>query len=194
MPESVSLNARSGAIALTVFAPLHFLVSLQGAAVAPLACATWLAVSFGVLCLCDELGPARPLNRAGLVLYAAAFSARLLMVVTGDPVSQARAELLFAFATMGSLLFWSAALMHRPRKPRAAGMLGAAMTGSTLALILAAHLLAGSASIWGFSELFDSLSSPSASAVHAMTTINGILCLWALISAGLMWTGALRST
>jgi hypothetical protein len=159
---------------------------------APLAFASWLGLSFGILCLTEELGAARPLNRAGLVLFAAAFCARLLMIVAGDPVLSARAQLLFAFAAMGALLFWSVALMHRPRAPRAAGFLGAAVTGSMLALILAAHLLVGSMTVWGFSALFAALSNPTPDTFLAMMTINVILSLWGLLASGLLWMNILR--
>src|SRR5271165_213822 len=148
MYGQVSRNARSGAIALASCTSVHFLVDLQGMRLAPLALVSWLGVSFGVLCLCEELGASRPLNRAGLVLFSAAFGARLLMTVAVDSTLYARAELLFAFATMGALLFWSVALMHRRQAPRAFGIAGTALTGSTLALILAAHLLVGTATIW----------------------------------------------
>ncbi len=193
MSEPATRNARTGAVALGLFAPLHCLVNLQGAALAPLAFASWLGVSFGILCLTEELGAARPLNRAGLVLFAAAFCARLLMAVAVDPALQARVQLLFAFAILGALLFWSAALMHRPRTPRVAGILGAAVAGSTLALILAAHLLVGSVTISGFSALFAAVSDPTRETLRAMTTINVILGLWGLAGAGLLWRNALRS-
>lgn len=193
MPEPISLNARIGALALALFAPLHFLVSLSGAALAPLVVASWLGVSFGMLCLCEELGPSRPLNRAGLILFAAAFFARLLTSVASDPALQVRAELLFAFATMGALLFWSVALMHRPQAPRVVGVLGAAVAGSTLALIVAAHVLVGGATILGFSRLFVALSQPTIDTSGAISTVNAIVCLWALLTAGLLFKHRLRA-
>lgn len=193
MPETISLNARIGAITLAVFAPIHFLLSMHGPTLAPLAFASWLGVSVGILCLCEELGSAKPLNRAGLVLFGAAFCARALMAVTVDSPLHARAQLLFAFVMMGALLFWSMALMHRHQAPRTVGILGAAVTGSTLALILTAHLLVGSATIWGFSGLFTALSNPTLYPLGALTSINAILCLWGLVSSYLLWTQKLRS-
>ncbi len=193
MPEQISRNARVGAIALAIFAPAHGFVTLQGPDVSPLAFACWLGVSFGILCLCEELGAARPLNRAGLVLFGAAFCGRLIVVLAPDPTLNVRAQLLYAFAAMGALAFWSAALMHRPNASRAVGILGAAASGSTLALILVAHLMAGSATIWGFSRLFSALVNPALDTSGATTTINMILALWGLVTAGLLWTHSLRS-
>jgi hypothetical protein len=194
MPEPITHNARAGAIALAVCAPVHCLVSLQGAMLAPLAFASWLGVGFGILCLCEELGASRLLNRAGLVLFGAAFCSRLLMAVAADPALYVRAELLFAFCAMGALLFWSVALMHRRQAPRAVGILGAVVTGSSLTLILAAHLLVGSATIWGFSALFAALSDSMLDTRSAMTTINVILGSWGLVASRLLWTQSLLSS
>ncbi|SDC04282.1 hypothetical protein SAMN05444678_101202 [Sphingomonas sp. YR710] len=193
MFQPIGRNARTGAIALAIFAPAHCLAGLAGAIFAPAAFACWLGISFGILCLCDELGAAKPLNRAGLVLFGAAFSARLLMVVTVEPATHVRAELIFAFATMGALLLWSVALMHRPRAPRTVGIFGTAIAGSTLALILSAHLLMGSATIWGFGTLFAALSTPTIDTRGAMAVINAILSLWGLVTAGLLRAHSLRA-
>lgn len=193
MSEPISRNARAGAVALVVFAPLHGVASFLGAMLAPMAFACWLGLSFGILCLCEELGAAKPLNRAGLVLFGAAFCARLLMSLAVEPALYVRAELLFAFATMGSLLFWSVALMHRPHAPRAVGMFGTAIAGSTLALIVSAHLVVGGATILGFGALFSALSSPTLDTRVAMTTINAIWTAWALVVSGLLWTQSVRS-
>jgi hypothetical protein len=193
MLDTISRNARTAAIALALFAPMHGVAVLAGAKFAPLAFACWLGISFGVLCLCDELGAAKPLNRAGLVAFGAAFVARALMLVASDAALLVRAELLFAFALMGALLFWSVALMHRPHAPRAIGLFGTAIAGSTLVLIILAHLLVGSASIWGFGALFSALSNPMVDTRGAMTTINAIVALWGLVVAGLLWKQTLRS-
>lgn len=193
MPEQVTRNARIGAVALAIFAPLHGVVGLFGAMFAPLGFMCWLGVSFGVLCLSDELGAAKPLNRAGLILFGTAFCARLLMTLASEPMLHVRAEIAFAFATLGALLLWSVALMHRPHAPRTVGLFGLAVSGSTLALILSAHLLMGSVTIWGFGTLFAALADPALDTGTALATINAIVALWALIMSGMLWTRNLRS-
>ncbi len=194
MPQPISRNARTGAIALALFAPLHWVVSLAGGQLAPTAFACWLGISFGILCLCEELGASKPLNRVGLVLFGAAFCARLLMTVALEPTLHVRAQLLFAFAVMGALLFWSVALMHRAEAPRVAGILGGAIAGSTLGVILMAHLLVGTATIWGFGALFAALSMPARDTHDAMLIIDAILALWALVISALLWRHNLRTT
>lgn len=194
MPEPITRNARTGAFALLFFAPVHCAIGLAGATLAPIGIASWLGVSFGILCLCDELGPARPLNRAGLVLFGAAFCARLLMAISTDPALEVRSELLFAFTVMGALLFWSVALMHRPHAPRAVGLFGTAIAVSALALILAAHLLVGGAALWGFGLLFAALASPTLDTSRAMAATNGIVALWSMVLAALLLRHSLRST
>jgi len=193
MPQRMTPNARAGAIALAVFASAYCLLSLAGPLLGPMAFVSWLGFSFGVLCLCEELGPAKPLNRAGLIIFLAAFSARVLVLVRIDSTVSMRAELLFAFATMSALLLWSVALLHRPRAPRAVGAVGTALVGSTLALILSAHLLVGGAAIWGFGTLFAALYEPALDSHGAVTAINVILAIWSIIVARLMWTSDLRS-
>jgi len=193
MSQSTRRNARTGAIALTLFAPLHCLAGLAGATLAPPGFACWLGISFGILCLCEELGAAKPLNRGGLVLFGAAFCARLLMTIAVEPALQVRAELVFAFAAMGALLLWSVALMHRPFAARAIGMLGAGFAGLALGLILLAHLIVGSAAMWGFGALFAALADPTHDTRTAMLTLNAILALWGVLTSGLLWTYDFRS-
>jgi hypothetical protein len=186
MSDPITRNARDGAIALAAFAPLHGLVSWRGAPLTPLAFACWLGLSFGVLCLADELGAAKPLNRAGLVLFAAAFVARALMALSVNPLLTARAQLLYAFAVMGALLSWSVALLHRRAAARAVGAVGAVVAGGGLAAILAAHLLVGGVTIFGFSALFLALANPTLDASGALATVDAILGFWALFAAALM--------
>ena len=194
MPAQISRNARTGAVALVLSSPLHALASLPGETLAPLAYICWLGVSFGVLCLCEELGVRKPLNRAGLILFGAAFCARSLMLVAADPQLYVRSVLFFAFAMMAALLFWSVALMHRSQAPRAVGIFGAAITASTLALIVAAHLLVGSITIWGFGGLFAAVSSSTPRTGDAMAVVDFVLCLWGVVTAYLLWTRDLRTT
>ena len=112
-PPATSLNARVGVLALTVCAPLNVILHMQGPSLGPLSYAVWLGLSFGLLCFCDEMGAARPLNRAGLVSLAAAFCADTVMTLSVDPAVVARASVLYAFAVLGAVVFWSVALMHR---------------------------------------------------------------------------------
>jgi hypothetical protein len=190
---TISLNARVGAMALAVCAPLNLVLHLLGPMLGPLSYAVWLGLSFGILCLADEMGAARPLNRAGLLLYAAAFLADTLTLLAADPVLAARAHLLYAFALLGALLLWSVALMHRRELTRAVGAAGAAFGAAALVLLVVAHLLLGATTLLGFSQLFAALDGRGASAVTAIAVIDSLLAIWCLTTAALLWTGRLRS-
>jgi hypothetical protein len=189
---STSLNARVGALVLAIGAPLNLVLHMQGARLGPLSYLAWLAVSFGVLCFCDGMGADRPLNRAGLVLFAAAFCADTLALLSVDPSVVARAHLLYAFVVLGSLLLWSVALMHRTNAARAIGAVGATVGGGAILLLVAAHLLVGTATILGFSQLFTALDDPNRAATAALALIDTVLCLWCLTTAVLLWRGRLR--
>ena len=186
--ETISLNARVGAFLLAVCSPLKLILHLQGTSLVPLRYACWLGATIGVLCFCDEMGPNKPLNRAGLVLFAAAFCANTAGVVAVDPVMMARVQLLYAFTTLGAVLLWSVALMHRRRAARKVGIIGTAISGGAIALLIAAHLLLGTASVLGFSQLFRALGDPGRNTAGALTGIDALFCLWGLIISALLWT------
>lgn len=189
---TISLNARAGALVLSVSAPFNLILHMQGARLGPLSYASWLGVSFGVLCFCEEMGAGKPLNRAGLVLFAAAFCANTVALLAIDPSLVARAHLLYAFVTLGALVLWSVALMHRTKAAKAVGAVGAALGGGALVLLVAAHLLLGTATILGFSQLFAMLDEPSRSTFDALAMIDSVLCFWGLATSVLLWNVRLR--
>jgi hypothetical protein len=190
---TITLNARAGALALAVFAPLNLVLHMVGPRVGPLSYVAWLGLSFGILCFCEEMGAGRPLNRAGLVLFAAAFCADTLSVLSVDPLVIARSHLLYAFGLPGAVVLWSVALMHRTEFARAVGAAGAAVGVGLLVLLVAAHLLLGAVTIVGFSQLFRSLDGRSGPAFVSLTVIDSVLCLWSLLTSALLWTAKLRS-
>jgi hypothetical protein len=192
--SGASLNARSGAVALAVSAPINLVLHGQGLALGPLAYLFWLALSFGVWCYCSEMGAARPLNRAGLVLFAAAFIADTAVLISTDPGLIARARLVYAFATLGAVVVWSVAMMHRTGPAKLAGSVGAWLGAGALVVLVAAHLLIGVVTVFGFSQLFEAVGHQAADPRGALTVIDGVLCAWSLTAAGLLWADRLRSS
>jgi hypothetical protein len=190
---TTSLSARVGAVALALSAPANLGLQLLGPRLGPLNYIAWLGVSLGVLCFCEEMGAGRPLNRAGLVLFAAAFCAATMALLGTDPGLIARAHLLYAFALLGALVLWSAALMHRRTAARSVGAVGAAVGGGALVLLVAAHLLLGTATVVGFSQLFAALDETGRSPGDGLTTIDSILCVWSLAISTLLWNVPLRA-
>jgi hypothetical protein len=186
----IRLNARVGAVALAVGAPLNLILHAQGDRLGPLAYAAWLVFSLGAACFCDEMGAGRPLNRAGLIAFAAAFCADTVALVGAG--ARPGARLLYAFCLLAALVLWSVAMMHRTRLVKAVGSAGATLGGVALALLLAAHLLLGAVTILGFSQLFAALDDPAKSAAGALVAVDATACIWALAVALLLWTGQLR--
>jgi hypothetical protein len=187
-------SARIGALALAIGASANLGLHLAGPALGPVAFLFWLVLSFGILAFCSEMGAERPLNRAGLVLFAAAFIANTAGLLSTEAEMVARARLLYAFTVLGAVGCWSAALLHRTGPARMAGSVGAWLGGSALALLLAAHLLVGVVTIFGFSQLFAAVDHQAADPRQALTVIDAILCAWSLTAAGLLWADRLRST
>lgn len=193
MSVSISRNARLGALSLAGGALIQLVAGLMGALAAPWAYAGWLLFCFGALCLCEELGAARPLNRAGLILMGAGFCARLLLLLVPDPAIAVRAEIAFAFTSMGMILFWSVALLHRPQQPKLVGMIGSLLSGGSLALLLAAHVAAAGMSYFGFAEAFAAIAHPEMNTQRAMLSISVVIAGWSLITATLLSTTDLNA-
>ena len=192
MPIS-SRNAKNGAIALAVGALTQVAASALGVVNLPWAYAGWLVLVFGALCLCDELGAARPLNRAGLIMLAVGFVARTVMLLASDPAAIIRAELTFAIASLIAPLLWSVALMHRQDRPKAIGLLGTLLSGGGLAVLIAAHLAVAGAGYLGFAGLFAALHRPDLQPDRAMFTISVVTALWAGATASLTWGGQINA-
>ena len=189
----ISHNARVGAVTLLLGALLQVIASMLTALATPWAYGGWLVFCFGALCLCEELGVVRPLNRAGLVLLGAAFCARTILLVLPTGETAMRAELAYAFTCIGAVLLWSVALMHREHQIKGAGLLGSALSGGTLMLLLAGHLAAGGASFFGFSEIFLAINRPEVGSFRAMISISAVIGAWSLIVAGLLSTTVLNN-
>ena len=189
---SVSLNARVGAVAMLVSAPANLILHMHDQLLAPLSYLAWLGLTFGLWCFCEEMGSRRPLNRAGLVLLAAAFWADTTATFAVDPISIARAHVLYAFAALGVLVVWSVALMHRQETARAMGMIGSVLGGGALVLLIVAHILLGASTIFGFSQLFLALDQVGPNSFNALVTIDAVVCVWCLAACFLLWTGKVR--
>lgn len=181
-------NSRLAATTLCIGALSQWAAASTGALNAPWVHGGWLAFSFGAVSLCEELGAMRPLNRAGLILLAAAFAAKSALVLTSDPVMIVRGELGFAISTLLAILCWSVALVHRPDRPKLAGLAGTAISGSGLALIVAAHLALGSGGYLGFREILSALRNPAMQTGAAMTSLSVLMVFWSLTVAALLRT------
>lgn len=194
MVRPVSVNARLGAFALLIGSSVQLIASIAAAMSAPWAYAGWLIFAFGAMCFCQELGPARPLNRAGLILLAATVCFRSFLVLELSATLSARAKLAFVLAGFGAMLFWSVALMHRTERAHTVGVFGLSIAGGGIVLLLSAHLALGIAGIAGFVKLFDAVHQPDADYSQALVSISILLSLWSLAVAWLLLTTLLQSS
>ncbi|WP_310015019.1 hypothetical protein [Novosphingobium sp. 1748] len=190
--SSPSRNARTGAVALALGAASQMAAGLLGRVNLPWAYAGWLLLVFGALCLCDELGARRPLNRAGIIMLEVGFAARTVMLIVPEPLVTVRAELTFVLSCLLALLLWSVALMHRSERPKAIGMFGTLLSGGGLAMLAAAHIAVAGVGYLGFADLFAALRRPDAQSAQATITLCAIMAAWASAVAGLMWTGGIN--
>jgi hypothetical protein len=160
----------------------------------PWAFGGWLVFCFGALALCEELGPTKPLNRAGLVLLAAAFGARCLLVIVPAGEAASRAEWAYIFTILGATQFWSVALMHRKGQIRGFGAAGSALSGGTLVLLLLAHLALGSAGFAGLAGLAALIKHGDARLGAAVIGSSVVLALWSVFVGGLLSRTGLNDT
>jgi len=184
---AISRNAQVGAIALALSATLGAAIIWRGPGLVPLRIVALFGTALGLVCLCDELGAGRPLNRAGLILFAGAFCAKLLMLVSADPLTAARATITYAFAMFGALLLWSVALLHHSGAAKRMGALGTAASIASIAFLIAGHLAVALGSLAGFAGLYAALDGSAEKARSASVTIETIAWLWCLAASGLLW-------
>ena len=188
-PLGASPHTRVAAATLAIGALANLGLRLGGPMLAPLNYAAWLVVGFGAWSFGEAMGLARPLNRAGMLLFAAAFCAATVALLAADPATLVRAQRLYAFAVLGALIFWSVAMMHRRSAVRTTGLVGASVGAGAIGLLVVAHVLLGTATVFGFSQLFS--DQPGGAPTSALAAIDGLLALWSLAAAALMWTGRL---
>src|SRR4051794_22447505 len=91
-----SLNARVGAVALGAAAFLTLLLSHFSAPLAPLRLLTLALAAFAAWTFCDEMGLAKPLNRAGFVFFAIAAATKVQIALGVTAPFVGRYYLLYA--------------------------------------------------------------------------------------------------
>lgn len=192
--ETPTLNARLSAWTLTASALAGFMLSLQSAALTPLRLMTLAVMTFGIWAFCDEMGMRKPLVRAGFIAYALAALTKSIALI--DPLSQAvgRFYLVYVFAMLGALLFWSAAYLHRQRDVKAVGAVGAVISAGPLLALVAGHIALGTGAAFGIGALLAATEGAPLRDLSAIKSIDGIFAIWSLVTAWLLLSGRIRSS
>ena len=189
-----SPNARVGAVALAASAFLTLLLSHVSAALSPLRLLVLALSAFAAWCFCDEMGMRKPLNRAGLVLFAIAVGVKVELIL-GVPAHQAgRYYLLFAAFLLLALMFWSVAFLHRQRSVKVVGVVGVIATVLPIVILVAGHLAVGAGALLGVKALLAAGEGSDLTDRSFVMLVERLFGLWGYLAAWLLWRGHIRST
>ena len=141
--QAESLNAKVGAITLTVAAFVILLLSHVSESLVPIRILTLAVAVFAVWAFCDEMGLRKPLNRAGFVFFAIAVASKVQILLGLEAQFIGRYYLLYAAFLLLAVLFWSVALLHRQRSLKIVGAVGLLASLVPIIAIFIGHVVVG---------------------------------------------------
>lgn len=163
--KQMNANARFGVIALLLGAlGISTTIWIDGAV--PMQLLSSGTLLFGQLAYGQDAGFEKPLTKLVLVALGLAVIGFVMLMLDDN----AKAGLLFVFATFLSILFWAVAMLHRPGPARATGKVGAAMGLGVLRSVASA-------------EVTDVLR------LVQITCVG--LAIWSVVQAWILFTGLL---
>jgi hypothetical protein len=189
-----SLNARVSAVALVVGTVALLALATQKYSLAPLRLLTMAVLAFGAWAFCDEMGMRKPLIRAGFVAFMFATFARASAVVDIHSESLGRFYLLYAFGLMVAMLLWSVAYLHRQRELKVAGALGALVSITPIVALVVGHIALGAGAALGIGSLLAATEGAELKDLSAITTVDAVFGLWAVVTAWFLWRGHIRGS
>ena len=151
-----TLNAKVGAISITVAALMTLILSHTSIPLAPLRIIALSIAAFAVWAFSDEMGIRKPLNRAGMVSFSVAALSKVQVALGVEPQFVGRYLLLYSAFLLLAVLFWSLALLHRKRGLKVVGALGLLATAAPIAGIVIGHIVVGVGATIGISGLLAS--------------------------------------
>lgn len=189
----ISQNARIGAISL-IFASLGTAgLSFSTRNLTPMAL-LFLGLSiFGLWALSDEMGMRKPLVRAATVAFMLAAGAKSQALLQLDPQVVARLYVTYAFMVLLALLLWSAAFLHRQKKLKIIGAIGALASITPLILLLVGHIIVGVGGAFGVTALFALTDNTAGGGLTAIDNIDRLVALWGIAASLTLWSGLIRS-
>lgn len=189
-----TLNARIGALALATGPLAGLLLRFPPADLIALKLLALGMTTFGAWAFADEMGVYKPLNRAGLVSFAFAAIARMMALLAPAGPEQARLLILYAFALLLAVLFWSVAFLHRSGNVKVIGALGTIGTVTPLITLIIGHLFLGVGAALGVTTLYDLSTTSRPADAGILTVIEFLLFVWGLLAAMLLWRGDISSS
>ena len=188
----VSLNARVGAVALTVGSAATVALSLAPQLV-PLRFVAFGLCVFGAWAFADEMGLRKPLNRAGMVALVFAAGAKSLVLLNVGTSAAAGGSLLYAFSLLLALLLWSLAFLHRDKRLKIVGAIGASVAVLPIVALIAGHVFVGIGALWGIGTLYGATYATNADTPEIISIIELVFLVWSLFAAVALWTGQIES-
>jgi hypothetical protein len=192
--QSVSRDAKFGAIALALAAFATLLLSHTVSSLAPVRALTAAIAIIAVWAFCDEMGMRKPLNRAGFVFFSIAMTAKFQIVlgVASQPVGHY--QLLYAAFLLLAVLLWSMAFLHRQREVKLVGVVGLLAAMAPIASIVVGHLVLGAGAIFGVGSLLTAAEGGSPSDSTFLAVTERIFGLWSYFAAWLLWRGHINGS
>lgn len=185
----ISTNARVGAVTLVVGAFATLVLSHTSMPLAPLRILALATAAFAVWALSDEMGLRKPLNRAALVCFAIAAWAKIQIALGVDAERLGRHLLLEAAFLLLAVLFWSVAFLHRGRRMKMVGAVGAVAAAGPILAIVVGHLAVGVGAALGVGSLLASAMGHGPADTSFVTFVERIFGLWAYLAAWMLWRG-----
>lgn len=184
-----TLNAKVGAVTLTLGAFMTLALTHTATSLAPLRILALAIASFAAWAFADEMGVRKPLNRAGLVCFFIAAGTKIQLALGVDEHLMGRYLLLYAAFLMLAILFWSVAFLHRQRRLKAVGAVGALAALAPIVAIVVGHLLVGIGAAIGVGSLLAATQGGAISDTGFVTLVERIFGIWAYVSAWMLWRG-----
>lgn len=189
-----TLNAKVGAVALSIGALMTLALTHTALPLAPLRLIALATAGFAVWSFSDEMGVRRPLNRAGLVFFSIAAFTKVQLALGVDDHFAGRYLLLYAAFLMLAVLFWSVAFLHRQRKVKLAGAVGIVTTAAPIVAIVSGHIIVGVGAALGVDGLLLATDGATPTDTHFIATIERVFGLWSYVAAWLLWRGHIIGT
>lgn len=184
-----TLNARVGAVTLSLGAFMTLVLTHTALALAPMRILALAIASFAAWAFSDEMGIRKPLNRAGLVCFIIAAGTKIQLALGVDEHLMGRYLLLYAAFLMLAILFWSVAFLHRQRRLKAVGAVGLLAALGPVVAIVVGHLAVGVGAVLGVGSLLAATQGAAPTDTGFVTMVERIFGLWAYVAAWMLWRG-----